>query len=55
MSYRCGKCGATEQWSCNCWQDEAATWVAGRAEGQAHLERMRDEMHGASNNPGSIG
>lgn len=50
----CGECGKP-QWSCNCWESEAGKWVAGRAESQANLERLRDEAYGAENNPGCIG
>lgn len=41
MAYECGNCHTTKQWSCNCWRSEAATWVAGRAEGQDRLDRLR--------------
>ena len=44
--YQCEHCGTTKQWSCNCWQGEAAQWVPGRAESQARLEQLRDEAYG---------
>jgi len=43
MSYRCEHCQTTKQWACNCWQLEAAKWVAGRAEGQERLDQLRRE------------
>lgn len=46
----CGECGKP-QWSCGCWEEEAGTYRAGAAEGQARLEQLRDEAYGAANNP----
>lgn len=32
MSYECPHCDTTKQWSCNCWQTEAAHWKPDQTE-----------------------
>jgi hypothetical protein len=43
MSYECPHCDTTTQWSCDCWQYEAATYRHGAAAGQDHLDQLRRE------------
>lgn len=32
MAYECNECHTTRQWSCNCWQAEAAQWRPDQSE-----------------------
>lgn len=41
-NYVCGNCGAG-QWSCNCWEMEAAKYKHGSAAGQDRLDQLRQE------------
>jgi hypothetical protein len=43
MSYECPHCDTTTQWSCDCWQYEAATYRHGAAAGQDRLDQLRHE------------
>jgi hypothetical protein len=43
MSYECPYCDTTTQWSCDCWQYEAATYSHGAAAGQDCLDQLRRE------------
>jgi hypothetical protein len=40
MAYSCDRCGAA-QYGCNCWELNAAKFVASAAQGQDRLDELR--------------
>lgn len=45
-NYVCGGCGKTEQFACNCWEDEGAKYSPRQIAGRIHLEELRDKHQG---------
>jgi hypothetical protein len=43
-NYVCGGCGKTEQFACDCWEDEGAKYSPRQIAGRIHLEELRDKQ-----------
>lgn len=52
--YECGVCGTTQQFSCSCWEREAATYEPAVIAGTIRLEESRDQHYGVGRGPGGV-